>query len=210
MKLLKILTESSRMILGGAFLFSGFVKSVDPYGTAYKVADYLQAFNMASFSFLEMPISFFLCGFEFALDIVILLGLFPKWSSKLMLLTMCFMTPLTLYLAIANPVSDCGCFGDAIVLSNWETFYKNIVLLTLALLLVFNYKLIKPFFNNRMHRYVLSFIVLFAILFLFYNYRYDPIIDFRPYKIGINIPQQMIVSDDKRPIVENVFIYEKD
>ena len=206
----KIFAEIARAVLGLTFIFSGFVKSVDPYGTAYKVGDYLQAFNLSIFSFLEMPISFFLCGFEMALGIVVLLGLFPKWSSKLMLLTMCFMTPLTLYLAIADPVSDCGCFGDAVIISNWETFYKNVVLLALAVFLSFNYKQIKPFFTGKMQKFALSFIVIFSVLFLSYNYIYDPLIDFRPYKVGANLPQQMTVEESKRPVVENVFIYEKD
>ena len=206
----RILTEIARIILGLTFMFSGFVKSVDPYGTAYKVVDYLAAFHLSFFSFLEMPISFFLCGFEMALGIVVLLGLFPKWSSKLMLLTMCFMTPLTLYLAIANPVSDCGCFGDAIVISNWETFCKNIVLLALAIWLAVNYQLMKPFFTSRMQKWALSFIVLFSVLFLLYNYIYDPLIDFRPYKIGANLPEQMTVDESKLPVMEHIFIYEKD
>lgn len=206
----RILTEIARIILGLTFMFSGFVKSVDPYGTAYKVVDYLAAFHLSFFSFLEMPISFFLCGFEMALGIVVLLGLFPKWSSKLMLLTMCFMTPLTLYLAIANPVSDCGCFGDAIAISNWDTFYKNIVLLALAIWLAVNYQLMKPFFTSRMQKWALSFIVLFSVLFLLYNYIYEPLIDFRPYKIGANLPEQMTVDESKLPVMEHIFIYEKD
>lgn len=209
-KIKKTLTEIARVVLGLTFIFSGFVKSIDPYGTAYKVADYLTAFNLSSLSFLEMPISFFLCGFEMALGIVVLLGLFPKWSSKLILLTMCFMTPLTLYLAIANPVSDCGCFGDALVISNWETFYKNIVLLILAVWFTVYYKSIKPFFTDRMQKWGLGFITLFSLLFLFYNYIYDPLIDFRPYKRGVNLPQQMTVDESKLPVMENIFIYEKE
>lgn len=205
----KIGTELSRIVLGLTFIFSGFVKSVDPYGTAYKVADYLAAFNLSFFSFLEMPISFFLCGFEFSLGIIVLLGIYPKWSSRLMLLTMIFMTPLTLYLAIADPVSDCGCFGDALVISNWETFFKNIILSILAIILLINYKHIKPFLLSKMYVYALSFIIVFSTIFLFYNYIYDPIIDFRPYKVGTNIPEQMMVSEDKLPVTENVFIYEK-
>lgn len=209
-KIKKTLTEIARVVLGLTFIFSGFVKSIDPYGTAYKVADYLTAFNLSSLSFLEMPISFFLCGFEMALGIVVLLGLFPKWSSKLILLTMCFMTPLTLYLAIANPVSDCGCFGDALVISNWETFYKNIVLLILTIWFTIDYKSIKPFFTDKMQKWGLGFITLFSLLFLFYNYIYDPLIDFRPYKRGVNLPQQMTVDESKLPVMENIFIYEKE
>lgn len=206
----KIFIELARVILGVTFIFSGFVKSVDPYGTAYKVADYLTAFNLSFLSFLEMPISFLLCGFELALGIIVLLGLFPKWSSRLMLATMCFMTPLTLYLAIANPVSDCGCFGDAIVLSNWDTFYKNIVLSFFAVFLALKYQYISPFYTHKIQKYALAFSIVFSILFLCYNYIYDPIIDFRPYKVGVNIPQQMVVSEDKLPVTENIFVYEKD
>ena len=207
--LLKLFAEVARLILGVTFTFSGFVKSVDPYGTAYKVVDYLEAFNLSFFSFLGMPISFFLCGFEFVLGVLILLGIYCKWSSLLVLLTMCFMTPLTLYLAIANPVSDCGCFGDALVFTNWETFYKNIVLLSCAIFLVFYYRLITPLFSKKVRACALLYIILFGGMFLLYNYYYDPILDFRPYRIGANLPEQMVVDESKMPVEENVFIYKK-
>lgn len=206
----KILSEIGRVILGGTFVFSGFTKSVDPYGTAYKVADYLKAFNLSELSFLEMPLSFVLCGFELALGIALLLGIYRKWSSWLMLLTMCFMTPLTLYLAIANPVSDCGCFGDALVISNWETFYKNVVLILIAIYLAFNHQYISPLFNNRAQKYALVYLVTFSSLFLFFNYYFDPIIDFRPYKTGVNLAKQMELTPEMMPIEENTYTYEKD
>ncbi|GLB49443.1 BT_3928 family protein [Neptunitalea lumnitzerae] len=208
--LLKIGTELARIILGGTFVFSGYVKSVDPYGTAYKIDDYLDAFHLSRLAFLDMTISFVLCGFELMLGIMLLLGIFSKWTTRLMLITMCFMTPLTLYLAIANPVSSCGCFGDALVITNWETFYKNVVLLALAIFLIFYYHSITPLFKPKKQVIALGWTVLYGVLFLFYNLYADPLLDFRPYKQGGNLPALMTVDPDKQPVTELTFIYEKD
>ena len=118
---------ASRIIFGGVFLFSGFVKAIDPVGSAYKFDDYFAAFGLSALDIFSLPLAFTVAAFEFFLGANTLLGSYKKSVPFLDLLFMLFMTPLTLYLAIANPVSDCGCFGDALILSNWETFFKNIV-----------------------------------------------------------------------------------
>lgn len=122
---------------------------------------------------------------------------------------MVVMTPLTLYIALANPVEDCGCFGDAVVISNWSTFYKNIVLSILALVLALFHNNIKPLFSAKRKHYVATFVFLFSLLFCLYNILYLPLIDFRPYKVGVNIPEQMESDLSNGDVYENIYIYEK-
>lgn len=208
--IIKILAEFSRFLLGATFLFSGFVKSVDPHGTAYKIEDYLAAFDLTSLSFLSMPASFFLCGLEFIMGAALLLGIYRKWTSRLIFLTMCFMTPLTLYLAIADPVDDCGCFGDFLVISNWETFYKNIVLLLCAVVVLKYHERLSNLFTGKTYWLAFLYLIAFTLLFLIRSYFFEPIFDFRPYKIGANLPELMKVEDGKGRVEENIMVYEKD
>lgn len=208
--LIKVLVEISRILLGVTFIFSGFVKAVDPMGTVYKIEDYLAAFNLSSLSFLSLPGSFFLCGMEFLLGAFMLLGIYRKLNSRLIFLVMCFMTPLTLYLAIANPVEDCGCFGDALKISNWETFYKNIVLFVCSLITLKYHRRISNFFTGKTYWIAALFIVFFIVAFMIRNYYLDPLFDFRPYKIGANIPELMNVEEGKGRQEQTTLVYEKD
>lgn len=208
--LLKIVVEVARVILGVTFIFSGFVKSIDPLGTVYKIEDYLTAFGVPELHSFAFIFAIILCAGEFCLGMFILIGLYRKWTSRMLFLVMLFMTPLTLYLAIASPVEDCGCFGDALIISNWETFFKNIILLACAIVVLKWHEKITNLFTGKFYWFVALYIIIFAVGFCIYNYYNDPIIDFRPYKIGNNIPQLMTVEEDKAPIYENVFIYEKD
>ena len=118
----------SRAVFGLVFMFSGFVKAVDPLGSMYKFEDYFISFGLTFFIPLSLVLAIALAAIEFVIGVNLLLGVQVKKTSWVALLFMAFMTPLTLYLALANPVSDCGCFGDALVIDNWTTFYKNIVL----------------------------------------------------------------------------------
>lgn len=206
----KLIVEFSRIILGVTFVFSGFVKLIDPYGTAYKIEDYFSAFGLASLNFLSMPFSFLQSAVEFVMGVFLLLGIYRKINSRLLLIVMVFMTILTLYLAIANPVKDCGCFGDALVITNWQTFYKNIVLLACSIIIFYKYESISNFFTGKTYWMAFLYIVFFSIAFQAYNYIYDPIIDFRPYKIGNNLPKLMTVEEGKGPIDESILIYAKD
>jgi len=208
--LLKTGVEVARVILGVIFIFSGFVKSIDPLGTVYKIEDYMTAFGMAELHGLALALSIIQCAGELALGIFCLFGLYRKWTSRLLFLVMIFMTPLTLYLAIANPVEDCGCFGDALIITNWQTFSKNIVLLACSILLLKYYEKISNFFTGKFYWLVALYIIIFSVGFCFYNYYNEPMIDFRPYKIGNHLPDLMTVEKDKAPVYENVMIYEKD
>lgn len=208
--IIKILVEISRILLGITFMFSGFVKSVDPLGTAYKIQDYMTSFNLVEFHPFALVISIILCASEFCLGAFMLLGLYRRWTSYLIFVVMLFMTPLTLYIAIANPVKDCGCFGDALIISNWDTFYKNIILLLCSICTIIWNQRITNLFTGKFYWLVALYIIGCSIVFCIYNYATEPILDFRPYKIGANIPQLMTVEEAKQPIFENVLIYEKD
>lgn len=209
-KLIKIILSIARILFGATFIFSGFVKAVDPLGFAYKIEDYLISFHLTQFIPLALTFAVALILLEFLLGVFILLGLYSKITTRLTVLFMVVMTPLTLYIALANPVADCGCFGDALVISNWATFYKNIVLLSLSIFLYANRNNSNPFFTNKTKTFVVGFVFLFSLLFCLYNILYLPLIDFRPYKVGVNIPEQMDDDLSKGDVYENMYVYEKD
>lgn len=208
--LIKILVEVSRVLLGSTFLFSGFVKSIDPIGTVYQIEEYLTVFELPGLHSLALPIAFFLCALEFLMGVCLLLGLYRKWNSRILFFVMVFMTGLTFYIAIANPVKDCGCFGDAVKLTNWQTFLKNIILLPCSVLVFKFHQTINNLFTGRSYWMAFLYIVTFISVFLYYNYRYDPILDFRPYKIGNNIPELMKVPKGQEPVIETSLVYMKD
>jgi uncharacterized membrane protein YphA (DoxX/SURF4 family) len=201
----------ARIIFGLVFLFSGFVKAVDPLGTAYKISDYLEAFSLTSLDFLAFPASLLLIATEFTIGFNILFNIHLKASTWVASLFMLIMTPVTLYLAISNPISDCGCFGDAIVMTNWQTFYKNVVLCIILAIIALLQSQTRPWLSN----FGASIVTLIPILISFgisiYCYNLLPIIDFRPYKIGNNIIEGMQIPEDA-PLdkYETTFFYEKD
>ncbi|HHW81602.1 MAG TPA: DoxX family protein [Bacteroidales bacterium] len=209
-RLVNIVLTAARILFGITFVFSGFVKAVDPIGFAYKIEDYLIAFQLIPFIPLALTFAVALILVELLLGVFILLGLYRKLSTAMGVLFMAVMTPMTLYIALKNPVEDCGCFGDALVISNWDTFYKNIVLVLLAVLLLVYHKRIKPLFTNKSKGLVVGFVFLFSLLFCLYNIFYLPIMDFRPYKVGVNIAEQMENDVSNGDVYENIYIYEKD
>jgi len=209
-KIIEIILAIARILFGVTFIFSGFVKAVDPIGFTYKIEDYLISFQLTQFISLALTFAVVLIIVEFLLGVFILLGLYRKITIPAAVLFMLAMTPMTLYIALENPVKDCGCFGDALIIDNWSTFYKNIVLLTLTIFLFVYRRNIRPFFSNKTKHYVLGFLVLFSLLFCLYNILYLPVMDFRPYKVGLNIPEQMENDLSKGDVYENIYIYEKD
>lgn len=207
----RIVAEACRLLLGGVFVFSGFVKAVDPMGGAIKFDDYLTSFGLDFLLPFSTLFSFNLAALEFTLGICALVGVYRRYTSFFLLAMMVFMTPLTLYLALFNPVSDCGCFGDALVITNWQTFYKNVVLLVAAIFLFRNNQRIYPFYSYHVYWFVAFYGYLFAVAFAYMNYSHLPILDFRPYKVGANIPALMAIPEGA-PVDEYdySFIYEKD
>lgn len=201
----------SRVLLGCVFVFSGFVKIIDPLGTAYKISDYLTAFGwtfLQSVEYLPLALSIALSTTEFILGLALLFRLRFRHTSLIVLLFMLFMTPLTLYIALTNPVADCGCFGDAIVLSNWATLGKNIVLLTCAICIFVKRKNIYAVLNHRAELLVLSMFLILSVGLFTYSLLRLPLLDFRPYKIGTDINLAMEIPEDaERDQYETTFVY---
>jgi len=181
---MKWIANLSRILIGIVFVFSGFVKGVDPLGTAYKLEDYFVAFNWGFFIPFALFLSILLCTIEFAIGVMLLLNLRMRITSWLLLLVMVFFTALTLNDALYNPVPDCGCFGDAIKLTNWQTFYKNLVLLPLAVLVLTYRKKFKPFTSSGRQWLIAGFFMAFFAGFSYYCYSHLPIIDFTEWKTG--------------------------
>lgn len=193
---MKFLANLSRILVGVVFIFSGFVKGVDPLGSNYKFIDYFNAFGMGGLSFSALFFSFVLSLAEFLIGICLFLNIKTKWAAWGALLFMGVFTPLTLILAIKNPVTDCGCFGDAWVLSNWETFGKNVVLLAFTLMAFIYRNKFKPLFNFLEQTVLVAGTLIFMLCIEFYCYRHLPILDFRPYAIGKNITEGMTIPED--------------
>ena len=205
--LIQWLVFLSRLIVGGTFVFSGFVKAVDPYGTAYKFEDYFTAFHLEFLSSFTLLFSVALSVVEFLLGVHLLFGSYRKSTPRLVFLFLCVMTPLTLYLAIANPISDCGCFGDAVHLSNWTTFFKNLVLLGITVFLLYENARLRGLYNREVQWLTGLYSLVFVLFFAYIGINYQPYLDFRPYKIGVNIPEALNAGEPER---EFVFVYEKE
>ena len=205
----KIITEIARIILGVTFLFSAMTKAIDPVGGVLIMEDYFGAFGMKALNPIALFASINLSALEFLLGLCILTAVYRKLTTFCMLVFMVFMTVLTLYLAIFNPVHDCGCFGQAIILTNTQTFLKNALVLLPAAIVTFNYhKKMKPVYTYKAYWFVVIVGYLFPVGFNYYNYYHLPPIDFLPFKIGVNIPEQMSYPDDASQDVYH-FIYEK-
>lgn len=200
----------ARIIFGLVFLFSGFVKAVDPLGTAYKISDYLEAFSLTPLDFLAFPSALILIATEFTIGFNILFNVHLKATTLIASIFMLIMTPVTLYLALANPISDCGCFGDAIVMTNWQTFYKNVVLCIILIIIAILKDNTRPWLSNWGAWIVTLLPILISFGISIYCYNLLPILDFRPYKKGNNIIEGMSIPEDA-PLdkYETTFFYEK-
>lgn len=203
-RLIKFLIEASRIILALTFIFSGFVKSVDPWGTALKIGEYLTAFNMEWLFSWRFGLAIWLTGAELMMGLMLLFKVRLKLISIFAMVSMLFFTGLTLVLAIWNPVEDCGCFGEAIKMTNWGSFIKNMILLPMS---------IAVFAGNRKGSLVPTlkdgfFIVLFGTIGFgvgLYSFVHLPIIDFLPYKKGTDLVEARSVSSEND--VETLLIY---
>jgi len=207
---MKLLTQIARFLTGLLFAFSGFVKGIDPMGTAFKLGDYFTAFRMDFLGDLALPLSIVLCLVEFVTGMMLMSGALIKPASWMAAIFMAIFTPLTLVLAIWNPVSDCGCFGDAIILTNWQTFIKNVIII---IPVVFIFIMRNDETGVMPVKSGLNFTIAYIFLFLLFmrmNLTYLPVIDFRPYRIGTNIPESMTIPPGAEPDRYDIrFIYEK-
>lgn len=207
---MKLLTSFSRVFVGGLFIFSGLIKANDPMGFGFKLEEYFEVFGTLFMVPLSMSLAILICVFEVLLGIMLLLGKLPKLTNRLLLLMIVFFTFLTFYSAYFDKVTDCGCFGDAIPLTPWQSFMKDIILLVFIIILTLGEKHIKPLFNPTTTNRITILGTALSLLFPLYTKRYLPVKDFRPYAIGNDIEKLMEVKPEDAPIIELVFIYEKD
>jgi uncharacterized membrane protein YphA (DoxX/SURF4 family) len=200
----------SRIVTGLVFIFSGFVKGIDPLGSTYKFNDYFQAFHLGFLKEISFPLALILCAAEFIVGFSLVTGCKPKFGIRGALFFMIIFTPLSFILALSNPVSDCGCFGDAITLSNWQTLYKNIVLSLFVIIFYSGIRNIPERLNPKTGWVILSITFIIFLFFSLYNYKHLPLIDFLPYRVGTSISEKMTIPEGA-PLNEfsTTFIYEK-
>ncbi len=208
-----VITTVCRFVLAVVFIFSGFVKAIDPLGTQYKIQDYFDAFGWAGVfpDYIPFLASVLLGMLEFCLGVYLFFGIRRIIAPRAVVAVMAVMTPLTFWLALDNPVSDCGCFGDAVVLTNWETFGKNVVLLVMSLVVLKWRKRIFPLATTRFDWLIALYGFLYILCMTIYCYRHLPVFDFRPYHVGADIRQGMEIPEGKEPTeLETRFVLQKD
>ena len=196
---MRLVKNLCRIIVGIVFIYSGFVKGIDPLGSDYKFTDYFNAFGMGWMNATTLFFSFALSLVEFLIGIALLFNLWVSRMAWGSLLFMAFFTPLTLVLALTNPVSDCGCFGDAMILTNWQTFWKNIILLLLAIMIFMYRKEYKSSLPLVGQFSFLALAVAGMLCLSVYCYRHLPVLDFRPYAVGKNITEGMRLPEGAEP-----------
>ncbi len=208
---MKALSIISRILVGLLFIISGLIKANDPLGFSYKLDEYFVVFGIPWMSSLSLALSIFICIMEVGLGVAVLLGTRIIQVSWLLLLMILFFTWLTGYSAITNSVTDCGCFGDAIKLTPWESFYKDIALLVLILIIFLYRKHIKPVKPLALSTGITVLAILGTSYFTYHCYAHLPVKDFRPYAIGKNLKAQMEIPEGApKDIFDTKLFYEKD
>jgi len=207
---MKYLCIFSRLLLGVVFIVSGLTKAIDPVGYGFVITEYLNALGLSFFNPIALSFGALQTAFEFVLGVALLIGLQLRLTSILTMLIMVFFTFFTLWTAISNPVQHCGCFGDAIRLTNWETFCKNLIFTPFSLLLFFKRKRFAPI---SLHIGEWSTLVLFGVASLalsIHCYRHLPLVDFTGYKVGNNIPEAMTLPEGApRTQYETLLTYQR-
>ena len=211
-KIKSILVNLSRTLLALTFIFSGFVKAIDPLGSQYKIAEYLEAVQLSAYipDWAQLILSVGLSAIEFTLGVMLLLAIRRRLASKISLIMMVVMTLVTLWLTVSNPIQDCGCFGDAIHLTNTQTFIKNLILLTASIILAC-WPLYQIRFVSKTNQWIaFYFTIVFIVTASTLSLYHLPIFDFRPYYIGQNIKKGMeIPKGAKLTTYKTTFICEK-
>ena len=206
----KSLVNICRLVLAVVFILSGFVKAVDPLGTQYKIQDYLEAMHIGAVpDILTLTASVAQSALEFCLGIFMLFVIQRRLTSRLILIIMLVMTPLTLWLALTNPISDCGCFGDALVLTNWQTFWKNVVLLVCAIIVARWPRQMFRFVSESNQWIVINYSILFIVVVSAWSLYDLPQFDFRPYHIGTNLRDNWEKTMDGEDLPYADFFIEK-
>lgn len=188
----KVLLNFSRFFVGLLFIFSGLVKANDPLGFAYKLEEYFEVFHISFLNDFAVAIAIFLCAIEIILGVALLLGIRARQVSVGLLVLIIFFTFLTFYSAAFDVVRSCGCFGDAIPLTPWQSFMKDIILLLFIIIIYINREKITSVFKSRTtEKRALWVTSILAFGFCLYTYNYLPVRDFLPYHVGANLPEYM-------------------
>lgn len=207
--LMQIIHHFSRFFVGGFFIFSGLVKLNDPMGTKIKMEEYFQVFSTDFAAFFEwfiplaLPIGMLVIILEIVLGVAVLIYYRMSSTTWVLLGLTVFFGFLTFYSAYFNKVTDCGCFGDAIPLTPWQSFYKDVILMAFILHLFWHRRKYTPVFRTLTGHIVVLSVIMMSLFVGYYAIQHLPYVDFRPYKIGNNIPQQMIAEE--QPIIEYIF-----
>ena len=207
-----MLVNACRFLLGATFVFSGFVKAIDPIGTQYKLQDYLSAVGMGGIvpDIVTLLASVALSALEFSLGVFVLFAIRRHLVSKILVAFMAVMTLITVWIALFNPVKDCGCFGEALRLTNVQTLLKNIVLLAASVVVAWRPLRMYRFLSRSTQWIAINYTILFVLLLSAHCLYHLPLIDFRPYHIGMNIKKGMeIPAGAPQPEFETTFILQK-
>lgn len=207
----KAIVNLCRLLLAAVFILSGFVKAVDPLGTLYKMQDYLLAMDLGGWlpDLALLAFAVGLSALEFCLGIFMLFAIRRRLTSRTMVIVLAIMTSLTLWLALTDPISDCGCFGDALVLTNWQTFWKNIILLTAALVVAkWPFGMIR-FISKSNQWIVINYSLLFILIISGWSLYDRPQFDFRPYHEGTDLREgwNLMMEGNESPYAD--FFIEK-
>ena len=200
---MKYLVNISRILVGLLFIFSGLIKINDPVGFSFKLEEYFgpTVFNIDFLLPYVLPLAIFIVVLEVLLGVFLLIGLKKELTIYSLFAMIVFFTFLTWYSAYFNKVTDCGCFGDAIKLTPWESFTKDVILLVLIVIIMIGLKYIKPLFNNKLLYIFPSISLILCILIVNQVLSHLPLIDFRPYKVGANIIDNMVIPEDSKKAV---------
>ncbi len=200
---MKYLVNISRILVGLLFIFSGLIKINDPVGFSFKLEEYFgpTVFNIDFLLPYVLPLAIFIVVLEVLLGVFLLVGLKKEFTIYSLFAMIVFFTFLTWYSAYFNKVTDCGCFGDAIKLTPWESFTKDVILLVLIVIIMIGLKYIKPLFNNKLLYIFPSISLILCILIVNQVLSHLPLIDFRPYKVGANIIDNMVIPEDSKKAV---------
>ncbi len=195
---MKIIVAFSRIVVGVLFILSGLIKMNDPVGFAFKLEEYFSpaVLDLPFFTPYALALAIFLVILEVILGVLLLLGFQKRITLWSLLGMIVFFTFLTFYSAYFNKVTDCGCFGDAVKLTPWESFIKDVVLLVLIAILLWGREYIQPIFKMRTSLWVLLISLVACIFFVNHVINHLPTFDFRPYKVGASIPDGMVVPPD--------------
>lgn len=207
-----MLVNACRLLLGATFVFSGFVKAIDPIGTQYKLQDYISTVGMGGIvpDIVTLLASVALSALEFSLGVFVLFAIRRHLVSKILVAFMVVMTLITVWIALFNPVKDCGCFGEALRLTNVQTLLKNIVLLAASVVVAWRPLRMYRFLSRSTQWIAINYTILFVLLLSAHCLYHLPLIDFRPYHIGMNIKKGMeIPAGAPQPEFETTFILQK-